>query len=192
MTYAAETDPQCYVGTGVLINRAGLTNQDDLDQFEIAMFLLRSEDAPPSGPLDYAHYRSIHRHLFQDVYAWAGEARTIRIGKNGNWFCFPEYIDGQMERIFGELAHENRLTGLSAAQFAQRSAHYLAEINAVHPFREGNGRTQLVLLRILAQNAGFSFNFARLEPVSMINAMIASFAGDEEPLTTIILGAISD
>ncbi|WP_367383422.1 Fic family protein [Roseobacter sp. HKCCD8198] len=105
--------------------------------------------------VDYAHYRAIHYHFFQDVYAWAGQPRQIRTAKGGNWFCYPEYIDTEMTRIFRELAEENHLAKTNSLQdFARRAAHYIADINAVHPFREGNGRCQLTLLDTLMQVAG--------------------------------------
>jgi cell filamentation protein len=125
-----------------------------LEEYELAMFLTRADEDWPAGQLDYEHYKALHHHLFQDVYEWAGRPRTIRIGKNGNWFCYPEYIDQEMDRIFEELADSNHLTELSVDEFAKETAHVLAEINAVHPFREGNGRTQLALLSILAEHAG--------------------------------------
>jgi cell filamentation protein len=72
----------------------GVRRQDDLDEFELAMFLTRADEDWPSGDLDYGHYKALHRHLFQDVYRWAGKPRSLRIGKGGNWFWYPEYIDG--------------------------------------------------------------------------------------------------
>lgn len=132
--YDITEDPLCYPGTGVLRNKANLTDQDELDQLEQIMFLTRSEEPLPEGALDYAHYRAIHHHFFQDVYAWAGQPRQIRTAKGGNWFCYPEYIDTEMTRIFRELAEENHLAKTNSLQdFARRAAHYIADINAVHP-----------------------------------------------------------
>ncbi|TRC95479.1 adenosine monophosphate-protein transferase [Mesorhizobium sp. WSM4303] len=186
MVYAAENDPLCYPGTTVLRNRLNIEDQAELDEFELALFLTRADERIPAGRLDYAHYRAVHRHLFQDIYDWAGEVRAIRIGKGGNWFCYPEYIDQEMARIFKELADANCLRGLGIEDFAVRAAHVLAEINAVHPFREGNGRTQLTFLAMLTENAGFSFDADVLERERVLNAMIGSFAGDEAPLARLI------
>lgn len=191
MVYATETDPLCYPGSTVLRNKEGITDQADLDDYETAMVVLRSEEEWPIGRLDYAHYRALHRHLFQDVYDWAGEPRQIRIGKGGNWFCYPEYIDDQMERIFDELAEEDHLRGLDRRSFSVRSAQYLAEINAIHPFREGNGRTQLAFLTILAENAGFELNADGLERDQVIQAMVDSFSGEEQPLADLIAHLLS-
>ncbi|MCV3765193.1 Fic/DOC family protein [Rhizobium sp. TRM95796] len=186
MVYTAEPDPLCYTGTTVLKNKMGLRRQDDLDEFELAMFLTRADEDWPSGDLDYGHYKALHRHLFQDVYQWAGKPRTIRIGKGGNWFCYPEYIDREMLRIFSALAASDHLVGLAPQEFAEKAPHVLAEINAVHPFREGNGRTQLAFLSLLAENAGMSFDDDVLVQDRVIQAMIDSFSGDEKPLAKLI------
>ncbi len=155
------------------------------------MSLTRADEPWPAGLLDYAHYRALHRHLFQDVYDWAGTIRTIRIGKGGNWFCFPEYIDREMNRIFDQIAAQAHFVGSPADQFPAQVAHALAEINAVHPFREGNGRTQLAFLSILATNASLAFNDDVLDRDRVIGAMIDSFGGTEAPLAALILDIVS-
>lgn len=187
--YDATDDPLCYPGTTVLRNKAGLTDQGDLDQFEQLMFLSRAEEPLPEGALDYAHYRAIHHHFFQDVYNWAGEPRQIRTAKGGNWFCYPEYIDREMESLFEALAAENYLMDAdNIAAFSARAAHYIAELNAIHPFREGNGRCQLTLLSILMDLAGFPMNEDRIEPEAFMRAMVASFGGDLGALSAAIEG----
>lgn len=186
--YDVSEDPLCYPGTNVLMNEADLTDQDELDQFEQLMFLTRSEDPLPEGVLDYSHYQKIHHHFFQDVYPWAGLPRQVRTAKGGNWFCYPEYIDAEMNRIFRELAKENHLADTSSLQdFAARAAHYIADINAVHPFREGNGRCQLTLLDILMQIAGLEMIEDNIDEGQFMNAMIESFVGDEGPLIAAII-----
>jgi cell filamentation protein len=186
--YDVAEDPLCYPDTGVLQNKANLTDQDELDQFEQLMFLTRSEEPLPAGALDYAHYRAIHHHFFQDVYNWAGQPRQIRTAKSGNWFCYPEYIDTEMKRIFRELSEENHLADTNSLQdFAARAAYYITDINAVHPFREGNGRCQLTLLDILMQVAGLEMVEDEIDEAEFMEAMIASFAGDEDPLVNAII-----
>lgn len=190
--YNATDDPLCYPGTQVLKNKVGLRDQDELDQFEQLMYLTRAEEPLPAGNLDYVHYKRIHHHFFQDVYDWAGQSREIRTGKGGNWFCFPEYIDGEMTNIFRQLANEDHLVGLTNSKhFAERAAFYIAEINAIHPFREGNGRCQLTLLDILLNNSGFTMNEDQIVPDIFMQAMIASFQGKNAPLERAILNMIS-
>ncbi|MCA0271132.1 MAG: Fic family protein [Proteobacteria bacterium] len=189
--YDAADDPLCYSGTTVLRNKADLTGQDELDQFEQLMFLSRAEEPLPDGALDYAHYRAIHHHFFQDVYDWAGEPRQIRTAKGGNWFCFPEYIEREMEKLFAALAAEHHLMGAGGITvFAARAAHYIAELNAIHPFREGNGRCQLTLLSILMDLAGFPMEEERIDPKSFMRAMVTSFGGDLGLLERAIIGMV--
>ena len=192
MVYTADIDPLCYEGSTVLRNALNLRTQDELDEYELAVFLTRSDEPWPHGKLDYSHYCALHHHLFQDVYAWAGQVRTVRIGKSGNWFCYPEYIDGEMNRIFTELRIAGHFVGMTAREFAPKAAHLLAEINAVHPFREGNGRTQLAFLSLLTEHAELPFHDDVLNRTRVIGAMIESFSGSEQPLAQLILEIVSE
>jgi cell filamentation protein len=91
-----------------------------------------------------------------------------------------------MKIIFDWLDAENNLRDLDAEEFAKKAAHFIAELNAIHPFREGNGRTQNIFLSILADEAGHPLNLEKLESDQFLRAMIESFSGREEPLALII------
>lgn len=184
--YEAADDPYCYPGTGILKNRLNLRKQADLDAFEAEITAQRAAEPLPAGQLGYAHYRAIHRHLFQDVYTWAGTIRTVRISKGGNPFCFPEHIGREMRRLFAALADRKYFQGLGADDFAAEAAHFLADLNAIHPFREGNGRTQLSFLMLLADQAGHPLKLERLDPKEILDAIIKSFGGNEAPLLAIL------
>ena len=179
---ADDDDPAYYAGTRVLRNLAGLQEQAALDEFETEMVTIRSEEGIPEGCLTPTHYRAIHRHLFQDVYAWAGEDRTIRTGKGGNWFCYPEYIASQMDTLFARLDDAAFQPGADSDAFVPALAEFVGELNAIHPFREGNGRTQLLFVRLLGQRAGHPFRLETVEAEEFMQAMIASFNFDYEPL----------
>jgi cell filamentation protein len=152
--YAAIADPYCYPGTTVLKNRLGLRDQAKLDAFEKEVTSARADQVVPAGRLSYRHYRAIHRHLFQDVYSWAGRIRNVRISKGGNPFCYPEHIDREMKRLFADLKKRKLLQDATLDEFAEGAAHLLAEVNAIHPFREGNGRTQLSFPKSLRSEPG--------------------------------------
>jgi cell filamentation protein len=186
--YSAERDPYCYPGTTILINRLSIRDQARLDAFEAEVTAERASQPLPAGRLSYSHYRAIHRHLFQDVYAWAGKIRRVRLSKGSSAFCYPENIDREMRRLFAKLSKQKRLRGLDAPSFATSAAHCLAELNAIHPFREGNGRTQLSFLIILAGHADHPLALERLDPKAMLDAMIASFGGNERSLAGVIAG----
>lgn len=185
--YEVENDTiYCYPGTDILKNKLDIKDAAELTAFETEISNQRAQEPIPQGNLDYAHYRALHKHLFQDVYDWAGQPRKIRIGKGGNWFCFPENIDAEMTKLFNSLAEQNYLADLNKADFVKEAAHFLAELNAIHPFREGNGRTQLSFLGIIADEAGHPLQFEKLEPGKILNAIIESFAGNESDLETVI------
>ncbi|MBI2715403.1 MAG: Fic family protein [Rhizobiales bacterium] len=184
--YEAGQDPYCYPGTTVLKNRLGLRTQAELQAFEAEITAQRAAEPLPAGRLSYAHYKAIHRHLFQDAYSWAGRIRTIRIAKGANAFCYPEHIEHAMCRLFTELAGQHHFHGMDANGFAQNAAHFLAELNAIHPFREGNGRTQLSFLTLLAERAGHPLRLERLTPQEILDAIIKSFGGNEKPLCKVL------
>lgn len=186
LVYTTTPDPLCYPDSTVLINELGLQTQEDLDEYEAAVFQIRFEEDWPEGALDFEHYCALHKHLFQDVYAWAGEIRTIRIHKGDTTFAYPENIVASLIPVFTELADSNYLVGMEASEFAKSAAHIISEINAVHPFREGNGRTQLAFLSMVVDHAGWPFNEDVLEPETVIPAMIESFHRSEEPLVRLI------
>jgi cell filamentation protein len=184
--YDAVADPYCYPGTTVLINKLDLRSQAELDAFEAEITIQRAAEPFPARALGYPNYRAIHRHLFQDVYPWAGKIRTVRISKDGSFFCYPENIDSEMRKLFSTLRGSKFFRGLPPEAFSQRVSHFLAELNAIHPFREGNGRSQLALLTLVADRAGHPLALERMNPAAMLTAMVASFHGDEVRLRKLI------
>jgi cell filamentation protein len=184
--YDAVADPYCYEGTSVLRNIPGIREQSALDAFEAVSTAQRADEPLPTGRLSVSQYRAIHRHLFQDVYVWAGKFRAVRMSKGDNVFCYPENIAREVTALFSDLRRERHLTALSPEQFAAEAAHFLATLNAIHPFREGNGRTQTTFLALLADHAGHPVHLDRLDPERFLAAMIASFQGREDMLAAAI------
>lgn len=180
--YETEDDPARYPGSDVLRNIPDLRTDDELEAFEIEAVGARGLEPPPEGKFDPKHYRALHHHLFQDVYEWAGEYRTIRTAKGGNWFCYPEYIAAQMETLFALLQAPEFQPGSDLDAFIPKAAEFLGELNAIHPFREGNGRAQLTFVRQLGLRAGHPFRSEAVEKDAFLHAMIDSFDGKLEPL----------
>jgi cell filamentation protein len=189
--YDAIDDPYTYADSTVLVNKLDLRAQAELDAFEAEISSARAEEPLPEGTLDFPHYKAVHHHLFQDVYNWAGQVRTVRISKGGNPFCFPESIEDQATKLFDDLRTAGHLQYLDAQAFSAAAAHFLAELNAIHAFREGNGRSQLTFFALLADHAGHPLNLDKLEAEEMLEAMIASFGGDERKLAAIIERLVS-
>ncbi|WP_342242124.1 Fic/DOC family protein [Inquilinus sp. OTU3971] len=182
--YEASEDPYCYPGTTVLINKLNIREQDRLQEFEAEITRERSGDPIPITRPAVKRFQAVHRHLFQDVYAWAGKFRTVRISKGGNMFCYPEQIESQLAALFRWLGDRQFLRGLSADEFSVDAAHFLAELNAIHAFRDGNGRAQLAFMALVAAYAGHPLDFGLLVPDPFLSAMIESFAGDERLLAS--------
>ena len=187
-------DVYCIPGTAVLKNKAGITDQVQLDEYEgdfTAIRLLELTQNPVEGSFDLAHLCKIHQYLFQDVYEWAGEVRTVDIIRGDSRFCNVRQIQSYSNTVFSSLAAEKYLLNLEATAFAKRLAHYLSEINAVHPFREGNGRVQRLFISQLAEHAGYSLDYSALEQAELYPVMQASFLGNEQPLADLIFKIIA-
>lgn len=170
----SENDPYVYPGTEILINKEGLRDADRLNAFERQLSSIRSIHLPPSFPLTTDGYRAIHRHIFQDVYDWAGEYRSVTMAK-GYVFALPPCIEGEMDRRFALIHRERDLRGMSTDRFAARAAEHICEINAIHPFREGNGRTQRLFLKVLARQAGHDLRIDRMDKEHWMRGSIESF-----------------
>jgi len=177
-------DPYVYPGTNVLRNRFGIADPEELARREndaVTARLLELRVRPLPGGYDIAHLRAFHRRIFGDVYPWAGELRTVPIAK-ADLFALPEHIETYLGRVLRQLSGENYLRGLARERIIDRLAYYLAEINAVHPFREGNGRTQRAFISQLANQAGYRIAWERLDPQRNNDVSIASMRGDNGPL----------
>jgi cell filamentation protein len=171
-------DPYTYPGSSVLRNRLGITDAALLDLSERELVLQRVAQGIPGGRFDLAHLRDIHRHLFQDVYEWAGGVRTVEIAKDGHQFQFRRYIDTGMADVHRRLASAKFLRGLSRAAFAAAAGAIMGDVNYVHPFREGNGRAQLFYLEQLAEQAGHRLDLSQIDPDRWIAASQAAHGGD--------------
>lgn len=145
----------CYApDSSVLRNKLDIRDAAELARAERQLVLDRVRQGIPSGDFDLGHLRAIHRHLFQDVYAWAGEVRTVEIAKDGHQFQFRRFIETGMADVHARLVDRNQLRGLTREAFADAAAEIIGDVNYVHPFREGNGRVQALYLQQLAAKLG--------------------------------------
>jgi len=186
-------DVYCIPGSSVLKNKAGITDQDLLDEYEgdfTAIRILELSQAPIDGAFDLTHLCAIHRYLFQDVYDWAGEVRTVDIIRGDSRFCNVRQIHSYSTTVFKTLQSESYLVDLATQEFSGRLAHYLAEINAIHPFREGNGRVQRIFISQLAAHAGYALDYSALDQTEVYHVMKSSFLGNEQPLAELISSMI--
>jgi len=173
-----ESDRHFDQAHGILSNVPGLTDPGELEDFERiqatkAIFNLLLD--PVKGRFDTAHLIVIHARIFKNIYPWAGQLRQVDIHRSGSYyFAAVQFMEMNLNSTFAKLAAENRLRGLDADAFANRAAYYLGKLNAIHPFREGNGRTQREFIRELAAGAGFRINWSRVGREQMYAASIES------------------
>ena len=171
-------DPCLYPGSEVLRNLPGIRDQTALDKFERVAVALRMEQGVPTGQFDLNHLKTIHRHLFQDVYPWAGQIRSVHLSKGGSVFLPPRFIETGMQDISSRLQSRNHLQGMDRRTFVAHASVIIGDLNHIHLFREGNGRTQMHYLLQLAQQAGHPLDVRRIEPERWINASITANRGD--------------
>lgn len=182
-------DPYLDPTTGILRNKVGAQTRAALDEAEADLVLARAvkfaEDLP-SGDSGLQELCSIHYWLFQDVYEWAGEIRTVDIRKNidGAEFFLPVSMILRASRYAAdELRADNSLRGMPRADFIRRLAYHYDQFNYIHPFREGNGRTQRIFWTRIARDAGWGLNWYMVQGSANDHACrAAAERQDFEPL----------
>jgi cell filamentation protein len=183
------TDPKI----GILRNLAGITDPDVLLFFESAAVAKRIQELyeKPIKIKGADSLLSIHRHLFQDVYSWAGEKRKVEISKAGKQFFPTTHFDNAFRFIDTLISDYKNISNEDKLQIAEKLAEILDNINYLHPFREGNGRTQREFLRLLALEKGLTLN---LNPPDNKNVydqyMQGTINSDVKTLTKLILELI--
>lgn len=183
-------DPYVYPGTRVLINKFGFVNQEQLSKTERLLSFsrelqLRTQRLP--GNYDLAHLQAFHKFLFDEIYDWAGQIRQQGfLSKNRTIFCGAQFIIPYSNGFFRQLKNENYLRGMNKSDFIEHVTFYMGEINALHPFREGNGRTQRAFIAQLGRDAGWELNLHLADKNELCEAYIATELRDYTPLTTIL------
>jgi len=150
------TDPK----TGILRNLADITDPDDLLFFESGAVAKRIQELyeKPLKIKGVESLLSIHRHLFQDVYSWAGKRRKVEISKAGKQFFPTTHFDNAFRFIDTLISDYRNLSKENNLQIAEKLAEILDNVNYLHPFREGKGRAQREFLRLLALEKGLTLN----------------------------------
>ncbi len=178
-------EPETYPGSNVFINKLDIRDPKILNEAEASLTWARTEayrDSPASGRFDLEHLRQIHHTLFQDLYAWAGELRSYDTRKGICEFTPAKQIAHYSGKVYSALAEENYLQKLKHDAFIHRLAYYYDMTNRLHPFPEGNGRTQRLFIEHLASLSGYSINWALIHQWEIESTAELSFQGDKEPL----------
>lgn len=185
-----------YPGTETLINKFDIHDAAELADIERRAVDIRLEEGLPqhARELTYGGFKAIHHHMFQDVYEWAGKERTYTTGRNiGAPFAVPEQIAPWIENRFELLKAENYLLDTPPAQFAECAAQHVNEINAAHPFIEGNGRVQRTWLRVLAANSGYDLTLKSEDRDAWYEASRIGFESlDHKPMESLLLSRLHE
>jgi len=180
------TDPK----TGILRNLANVTDSNDLLFFESAAVVKRAKEleSQPIAIHNAETLLDIHRYLFQDVYHWAGQKRTVEISKQGKPFFLTAYFDKGFAYVDTLIAGYRKIDPANKSQLAEHLAALLDSINYLHPFREGNGRTQREFIRVLALEKDYTLNLNPPDNLDIYERyMSGTIEGDVEKLTLLIL-----
>lgn len=181
-TYSWDSE-YCYPNSDILNNKLNIKDKNKLNIAEREFTSLRLAEIEKNqikGIFDFKHLQDIHQYIFQDIYEWSGKIRSVNIAK-GNMFCYSKNILSYGELIFRKLKEENFLMTTEEKNICDRLSFYMSEINALHPFREGNGRAQRVFISSLGNVSGYEIDFKQVTNAEMIEvSSIAFVKGHEE------------
>src|SRR5574344_702141 len=186
--YESRNSVYCYEGTNVLVNKLNIKDSKVLENYEtsvVAIKLMALNKKGITGNFDEKHFTSIHKFLFEDIYPFAGSFRTENIAKEYFQFAQWEYIESELNRLLSKLKKENFLANLNKEDFAKEIAYYWSELNVLHPFREGNGRTTREFLRQLSLKNGYVLNIQNVNAKDLLTASIESIV-DQSDLEKLI------
>ena len=175
--YEARNSIYCYKDSDVLVNKFDIHDNKKLEEIERKIVLAKLYELRQNhqiGNFDVAHFVGIHKFLFEDIYPFAGLFRNENIAKGNFSFAEWEYIEDELKKLLDQLKEENYLQNLDRDTFIKRLSYYMAELNVLHPFREGNGRTIREFIRQLAYKNGYVLNLKNINPKEMLHACIRS------------------
>lgn len=184
----------CYANSNVLINKLNIHDEKELSSVEARLTLARLiqlQEHPIRGYFDFNHLKKIHKFIFQDLYDWAGEKRTVEIGK-GNYFCLTKFIDSYARSVFNKYYSQCSDSKDNHKDFVKALSNNYGDLNALHPFREGNGRAQREFARCVCLECGYDFDLSFTVHEEMLHASIISFnEGDNSELEKIFSEAVT-
>jgi cell filamentation protein len=196
MSYSIDSlTADCYPGTSCLINKLDIRDEEMLAEYEAmvttAKVALLAQNPLP-GNFDFDHYRAIHKFLFEDLYAWAGQLRTVDMSKKGTAFVKAGEIKMLGEKAFARLNHRHNFAGLAHEDFVENIVDFYSVINLLHPFREGNGRTLRLFITLLVRNTGREMFFDRCDADLLTIATIQAAQGSKDLLGQVFSEIIED
>lgn len=176
----------------LLQNKLGITNLRTLNEVEriLSAINIAKQKEKSLKKYNFDILKSIHKNIFKEIYPWAGKTRNVNIAKGKTFFCPMENINSFANDIFNKLEKQNYLKGLNQDEFCQKAAELFGDINALHPFREGNGRTQREFIYHLAKNAGYELDLNKTDKNKYMVASIESMMTSNKKMADLMKSVI--
>lgn len=194
-------DPYVYPGTNILKNKFDIQDVQKLYETEraVTMFKLalyrKQNTIDKFYKFDVEHIKAIHRFLFGDIYDWAGEFRTIDIFKGDSKFYEADKISENLETFCKHIKKAKYFRNVSVMRFDDTSynlAKTLADLNNIHPFREGNGRVQRLFVEQLALKNYYELDLSKISENDMRDASRSAARGDLKLMLYLVKSNMTD
>ena len=175
--YTTTQSIYCYPGTNVLKNKLNIKDNKLLKTAEEEITLIKQMELlknPIKGNFSKSHLMNIHKFIFEDIYPFAGKIRREQISKADTVFYPPNLIDRELDKVFDKIKEKNMLKESDGKKIFDNLAYVMAELNIIHPFREGNGRSIREFIRLMAKRVGCDLNWGNIEKEKLLEASILS------------------
>ena len=191
--YTTTQSIYCYPDSNVLKNKLNIRDNKLLKTAEEEITLIKQMELlknPIKGNFSKAHLMNIHKFIFEDIYPFAGKIRREQISKADTMFYPPDLIDRELDKLFTKIKEKNMLKETDEEKVFDNLAYVMAELNIIHPFREGNGRSIREFIRLMAKRMGYNLNWGNVDKEELLEASILSV--DDYKVLIRILKASAD
>ena len=175
--YTTTQSIYCYPDSNVLKNKLNIRDNKLLKTAEEEITLIKQMELlknPIKGNFTKAHLMNIHKFIFEDIYSLAGKIRREQISKADTLFYPPNLIDRELDKVFAKIKEKNMLRETDEEKVFDNLAYVMAELNIIHPFREGNGRSIREFIRLMAKRMGYDLNWGNVDKEELLEASILS------------------
>lgn len=175
--YTTTQSIYCYPDSNVLKNKLNIRENKLLKTAEEEITLIKQMELlknPIKGNFSKAHLINIHKFIFEDIYSFAGKIRREQISKADTMFYPPNLIDRELDKVFSKIKEKNMLRETDKEKIFDNLAYVMAELNIIHPFKEGNGRSIREFIRLMAKRMGYDLNWGNVDREELLEASILS------------------
>lgn len=175
--YTTTQSIYCYPDTNVLKNKLNIKDNDVLKTAEEEITLIKQMELlknPIRGNFTKTHLMNIHKFIFEDIYPFAGKIRREQISKGNTTFYPPNLINRELDKVFSKIKEYNMIREIDEDKIINNLAYVMAELNIIHPFREGNGRSIREFIRTMAKRIGYDLNWGNVNKEDLLEASIQS------------------